>query len=278
MLTYFISDIHVDFYVVQTNNELTLEPYFEKFYEENFLPADAISIAGDIANDSFTQIAFLKFISKKYSHVYCTFGNHDLVVKGATFGNGNQYSTSDERIDGVIKALAEYQNVHILEGSVVNEFGGCMGMCDFTYKPPIWTTRVPLLQVWSRQWFDGRHWHYKGQNPIEIWNYYDNMMSNIAAQKPKVMLTHFCPLQMGIQDEYINDTATAFFYFNGQKYLEMLPETTIWQCGHTHGTFDTIWTDTNGINHRIICNPLGYPDEPNQFHESLKNKKFLIEV
>jgi hypothetical protein len=47
---------------------------FEDFFERNFLPADACCIAGDIANDYFNYVEFLKFIAEKYKAVYVCLG------------------------------------------------------------------------------------------------------------------------------------------------------------------------------------------------------------
>lgn len=280
MLTYFISDIHVDFYCPQSANYDTLVPYFEDFCDKYFLDADAVCIAGDIANDYFTQVAFLKYLSTRYGHVYAVFGNHDLVVSGATFGNGNPFSTSQERMDAVKKALIDCENVHILDGNVVDGIGGSMGMCDLNYRCST-TANVNVAMEWQRRWFDGRHWRYdldhSGQwsrnDPAKIWAHEKSKMDAALSDNPKVMVTHFCPTQMGVADEYKEDYATAFFYFDGAELLAKMKPGSIWQCGHTHSTWDT---EYNGV--RIICNPLGYPDERNRFAICKDSKTFLIEI
>lgn len=281
MLTYFISDIHVDFYCPQTANYDTLVPHFEAFYGRYFLPADAVCIAGDIANDYFTQSSFLRFISEKYKDVYVVFGNHDLVVSGATFGNGNPFSTSQERMDAVKLSLIDCQNVHILDGNAVDGFGGSMGMCDLKYRCST-TVNVNIVMEWQRRWFDGRHWRYdlgesadnwSRNDPAKIWASEKAKMDAALATGPKVMVTHFCPTQMGVADEYKEDFVTAFFYFDGEEFLSKMTPSSIWQCGHTHSTWDTMY---NGV--RIICNPLGYPDERNMFAMNRDANTFLIEV
>ena len=280
MITYFISDIHVDFYCPQSSNYDTLVPYFEDFYEKYFLPADAVCIAGDIANDYFTQVSFLRFLSAKYGNVFAVFGNHDLVVSGATFGNGNPFSTSQERMDAVKRSLIDLANVHILDGNVVDGIGGSMGMCDLKYSCST-TVNVNIVMEWQRRWFDGRHWRYDLGNenqwsrndPMKIWAYEKAKMDAALALNPSVMVTHFCPTQMGVDDKYKEDYATAFFYFDGDEFLSKMKPGSIWQCGHTHSTWDT---EYNGV--RIICNPLGYPDEQNGFMLNKKNETFLIDV
>ena len=70
MTYYFVSDLHVDFYAPMTRTVAILRKHFEAFFERNFLPADACCIAGDIANNYFTYVEFLKFIAEKYGAVY----------------------------------------------------------------------------------------------------------------------------------------------------------------------------------------------------------------
>ncbi len=99
MKYFFISDLHVDFYAPLSRNVSTLRKYFEAFFERNFLPADACCIAGDIANDYFTYVEFLKFIAEKYNCVYVCLGNHDIIMElSGHFGVDREFKTSEEKI------------------------------------------------------------------------------------------------------------------------------------------------------------------------------------
>ena len=135
MLTYFISDLHLDARCPLTTNKAVLRKTFEELYNQFFLPAEAVSIAGDIADDDFTFVAFCEFIAEKYKQVYIIFGNHDLTVRGS-FGDVDgfmKWKTTEDKLDYIRIALLAYHNVHLLDGNVVDGFGGTMGMCDFTY-------------------------------------------------------------------------------------------------------------------------------------------------
>lgn len=277
MKVYIMSDIHIDFYSVQTNNYDTVLPNFEEQYKKNFLEADALLLAGDVANDYNTQIMFYKFLTTKYKDVYVTFGNHDLVVSGATFGNGNPFKTSDEKIVAVKKEMSKYKNFHLLEGQIENGIGGCMGMCDMMYSAYPALDMVKKLMYWAHSWFDGRHWNYMHNTFSKIWDYYDKMMMSIVKKNPKVMMTHFCPIEMGIKDEYKNDMATAFFYFEGKKYLDKMDNDTYWICGHTHTAYKVDYINSKGNTIHIICNPMGYPNE-DPFEGKFNREDFLIEI
>lgn len=270
-----MSDIHVDFYCVQTALYDTVLPDFEDVYKKFFLPADTLILAGDVANDYATQIHFYRFLGTKYNDVYITFGNHDLVVKGATFGNGNHFSKSENRINAVMREFRDDKHVHILEGRNVNGFAGCMGMCDFSYKS---TKFANYFSVWQHRWFDGRHWRYQDNRAYEIWQYYENMMNNLVKTQPKFMITHFVPEEIGINPAYADDLNTTFFHFKANKFLEQMPNDSYWICGHTHDAWKVDYTNSNGNVIHLLCNPVGYPHEDPLSLNYLKKEDFLIEI
>lgn len=278
-MKYFIlSDIHIDFYSVQTKNYDTILPNFEEQYQKNFLPADGIIVAGDIANDYNTQVMFYKFLSQKYKEVYIVFGNHDIIVSGATFGNGNPFKKSEEKMSAIQKEFMHYPNVHILENpNLINGFGGCMGQCDLNYNP--YNIQKSFLIIdWTHNWFDGRHWNYMNNNWQKIWNHYHDKMLEIVKQHPKVMVTHFCPIELGMNSLYKNNTSSAFFYFEGKEFLEEMENDTYWICGHTHDSWKVDYKNTKGNVIHILCNPMGYPKERPYDLNDLTKEDFLIEI
>lgn len=279
MLTYFISDLHLDAWCPLTTNKGILRASFEDLYNRYFIPAEAVSIAGDIADDEFTFLAFCEFISEKYNQVYLVFGNHDLTVKGSFIDieGFKQWKTTEDKLDYLKISLLAYPNIHLLDGQVIDGFGGTMGMCDFSYdgyegRP------YDTLTMWHKDWYDGRHWNYMGQDPLAIWADEERKMDTISKASPKVVLTHFFPTQMGIQSQFVDTYKTAWYCFNGERFLEQLPDSTIWQAGHTHGCIDTNWVDRNGKGHRIICNTLGLPHERFPFMSFKEAETFLIDI
>lgn len=279
MLTYFISDLHLDAWCPLTTNKGILRASFEDLYNRYFIPAEAVSIAGDIADDEFTFLAFCEFISEKYNQVYLVFGNHDLTVRGSfvDIEGFKQWKTTEDKLDYLKISLLAYPNIHLLDGQLIDGFGGTMGMCDFSYdgyegRP------YDTLTMWHKDWYDGRHWNYMGQDPLAIWADEERKMDMISKASPKVVLTHFFPTQMGIQSQFVDNYKTAWYCFNGERFLEQLPDSTIWQAGHTHGCIDTNWVDRNGKGHRIICNTLGLPHERFPFMSFKEAETFLIDI
>lgn len=288
------SDLHIDFFIDlwkrtewgpigDTKDYENVLPCFVKFYDM-FLneEADGIIIAGDVANDYHTQVNFLKFLGTKFKKVYYCFGNHDLCVVGHTFGNGNPFSKSEDRMQKVIDDFKN-TNVHILENEMVDGIAGCMGMCSLTYRANYLATPEMLNKMWAKKWYDGRIWKYHTfsdghtMNPREIYKHYQKIMDELVEKHPKVMMTHFCPLEMGMDRKYEGELSTAFFYFNAKDYLEKMDNDTYWICGHVHSAFKKDYVNAKGNTIHIICFPNAYPGENPWELNGLTNKDSIIE-
>ena len=148
MTYYFISDLHVDFYVSPVFRTIAiLRKNFEVFFERNFLPADACCIAGDIANDYFNYVEFLKFIAEKYDTIYVCFGNHDIITEHlGEFGSDRDFLTSESKIKYFLAEAGKIPNIQLLENRLAEGVAGCMGMCDFKYKHTPAASEIPRWQ------------------------------------------------------------------------------------------------------------------------------------
>jgi hypothetical protein len=262
-----------------TRNSATLQKYFEAFVERNFLPADACCIAGDIANDYFTYVEFLKFISSKYGSVYVCLGNHDIIMElGGRYGVDREFSTSEEKIAYFLAEVDKIPNLLLLENRIADGVAGCMGMCDFKYKHTPAASEIANKILWATRWFDGRHWKYMQNDTGKLWRHYDRAFRELTAQRPKIMMSHFLPLEFEMAERYRQDPCSNFFYFRGAKYLENLDDGSIWQAGHTHTAIKREYIDVLGKKHLLLCNPVGYPDENPYAEHGLKLEDFLMDV
>jgi Icc-related predicted phosphoesterase len=269
-----LSDVHADFNFELFQQKLGFpalkddweddeaEKAFQEWYDVYKIPsADGIIIAGDISNDYRSFKQFINFISKKYKEVILTLGNHDLVVKGGTCSKSNQeFINSEGKIKKMIEYCSKFNNVHFLEGNTYKDFAGCMGMCDFEADAnPLYKHNLPLM--WRNNWFDGCYWNYFNQQPAVIWDHYEKMMMDLVKKQPKVMITHFCPIELGISWEYRNNVMNPMFYFVGKKFLDEMADGSIWICGHIHTNATTVYTNAKGNKITIMARPNGYPGE-----------------
>lgn len=282
MKFFVMSDIHIDFYI--PNNAQSIEynnvvDYFEKFYNDYMQSAENLIFPGDCANDIYNQINFYNFLKTKYQHIYVVFGNHDWVANGGTFGNGNPKYT-EERIEQVKNEFKNDSQLHILDGNIINGIAGTIGMCDFHYETQLDLGIQYKINKWQKSWFDGRRWHIKSPewhngykiNPIAIWTSEKTKMINLAMQQPKVMVTHFCPLQLGIQKEYSESESTGFFYFDGKEILDIFDHETYWFCGHIHAMSHTDYINNKGQIIHIWALPQAYPFENPYVNVSFETK------
>lgn len=267
-----LSDLHADFnfdlFNKRHQNDWSTEQAketFQKWWDLKKLPqTDGLISAGDFTNDfrSFKQI--IDFIQDKYKEIIITLGNHDLVVKGGTCsGSNTNFKTSEEKIQAMKDYVAKYPHIHLLEGDTYGPFAGCMGMCDF--KAEVMPGYEHSMSLVWRNWFDGAHWRYFEQHPLEIWEHYDKLMTDLVAKHPKVMITHFCPIELGVAAEYRNNMYNPMFYFNGKKYLDELDDGAIWICGHIHQFAETDYVNAKGNHIKIMARPHGYPGENSLF-------------
>ncbi len=262
-----------------TRTVSVLRKHFEVFFEQNFLPADICCIAGDIANNYFTYVEFLKFIAEKYSTVYVCLGNHDIITEYlGRFGADKEFATSESKIKFFLAEAEKIPNIQLLENHIAGDVAGCMGMCDFKYKHIPAATETTNKILWATRWFDGIHWKYMENNTNRLWRHYDSVFRKLAAQRPKIMMSHFLPLEFNMPERYKQDPCSNFFYFHGAKYLEKMDDGSIWQAGHTHTAIKREFTDKLGKKHLLLCNPVGYPEENPYAEYGLKREDFLVEV
>lgn len=273
-----LSDIHVDThfaYAVKPSylkaddpKEIVTMKTMDYLWKFRGVPeTEAIIIPGDMSNDYLTFTRQVKWLSEHYKEVYLVPGNHDLIVRGGTPSKSNlQFDKTEDKLKAMEETCEKYTNVHFLNGKCVNGVAGCMGMNDFKCEPPMFGPGP--FNRWKK-WFDGKHWKYFNSDPFKIWDHYDKLMTDLCAQKPKIMVTHFVPYEAGVNWKYRNDPLNEMFYFQGEKYLNMLDAGTIWAAGHVHDPKQVFFYNDSGNEIKIYINPLGYPGEWSQYTETI---------
>lgn len=264
MKIYMSSDLHMDHFFGSNSTVTAIRRMLEKI----LLPADVITIAGDISDSTDTFAKTIDALASMYSSVVFCVGNHDYCIHRAL-----SHETSDNKVRralGKIKA----KNVYHLDGNVVEiggiKFGGCFGGYDFTYSyKHFGLNEEEMLYKW-KSWYDGRFWNFPGQTPLDIFKADYKKLQYCIDEGAQVMLTHTGPLAYQIKPEYHN-YMTGYFYFDGMKLLDQMPEGSIWQYGHTH---DSKYFDLGNV--KLYANPEGYPGEIGP--HTIAKEKYLIEL
>lgn len=292
MKTLLVSDLHVDTYfdyAVKPSRLKSVDPAADVVYDtldyiwnEYCIPfTDAIVIAGDISNDFLTFERTVDWLAKKYKKVYIVLGNHDIVVRGATCSKSNNiFTCSEEKIIAMTNSCRRYYNVFLLENDIIDDIAGCMGMCDF--KCDVMPYSLDPKFMWSKDWFDGQHWNYFGNNPERLCEHYEKVLDKFTKRRPRMIVTHFAPYELGIPKHYLNNQWNFAFYFKAEKFLDKFEHETYWLCGHTHDRRSVDYVNSKGQTVHIICNPLGYPQDSNDIKivKTARNtimQKFVID-
>lgn len=274
MKLYVMSDIHYDSYLKSYHGEMV------NFFDSRFLPADTICIAGDIANTLADTEKFLKEISARYGNVVLCLGNHDLTIRWDIkdiYSLKRMFETSEQKMEALQNLCDSFSNVHMLEGRTVTidgiRFGGCMGMWDFSFleKGGIGKSKSQIEKIWKRDWFDGVHWNYCGQDIQKIRQTQFEKINSVLSEEPDVMLTHFSPIQEKIPSWYLNDYVSTYFYFDRKIVTDYLSKNPgrVWCSGHIHTSYK---------NNGMLIHPNAYPEEHSRVYNSLYRKDFLIEL
>lgn len=225
---------------------------------------DGIIVPGDITNDYQSTCYTIKWLSEKYKKVYIVIGNHDMTVRGnATPSRSNlPFKSSQEKVDALVEYGRELGNVRVLDKMLYDDIAGTMGFADFKCCCPdtSWAERMKLY--WKRSWYDGKYWRGKNFNADALWEAESRRMRTLCLMQPKVMVTHFTPIQLGISFDFRNDPLNAVFYFDAKEFLEIFDHDAYWLCGHVHEAKSTVYTNAKGFKITILCNPNGYPDDP----------------
>ena len=231
-----LSDLHIEF-----------APY-----EMVETEADVVILAGDIhLGDRGFKWAKENIKNKEVIYVL---GNHEF------------YREATPRLFEKLKEKTKGTNIHVLENQSVSidgfRFLGCTLWTDFELlnklDVSIATADMQMTDYrkirMSPQYRKIRPsftvvWHKQSKNWIkeEIDKYNDD---------PIIVVTHHAPSIHSIPDKDREDPLSAAFASNIIDFITT-SNIKLWVHGHIHTAFDYYIGET-----RVLCNPLGYPDEP----------------
>lgn len=264
----YFSDPHFDAYF--SSKRALDEKAFKSFYEPYILAnerelGEVLIIAGDLSHENKLSLQALKYLKSYYSHIVCVLGNHDYYL--STTQQCNQFATSFERVKKMRELINNEEGLYCLDGNVVEisgiRFGGCDSWYNNAYEKHYFLKRVFNLSSTNEMWR-------KAMMDAKFIKSIENFDDIFAIEKPKlesvhkecdVMITHVNPSfkKAHLDPSWKEDPTSIFFSFGGHEYLKE-GSMSHWIFGHTHKKINY---ELFGVN--VMCNPVGYPGEPNQF-------------
>lgn len=230
--------------------------------------AEVLILAGDIctARNIQTEGQFILGCAAKFDHVIYIMGNHE------------HYKHTFNDTANVIRAFLEgHGNIHFLnnESVVINGFNfiGTTLWTDMNRNCPLTMNKVMFGMNDYRliKCRDNAENYFK--LPI-MQTVQEHTLSKFfisdaveRSELPCIVVTHHAPSYQSIHPKFANDS-----YMNG-AYASSLEDMfsdkiKLWCHGHTHNEFDYTINGT-----RVVCNPIGYPDERKSVNPDL-----IIEV
>lgn len=252
MIIDYISDLHEDYFL--DNLEIT-EESVKEFFEPLLPKGEICLIAGDTSENNERLFKTLHYLKKvfNYNKIFFVLGNHELYTRGF-------YPTFQDKIENLKELLKEDKDLVLLDGEVVNykgvRIGGTMMWYDGSYSKFF---ELDEYHSMNKAWYDNM----PDADAIDGLNYYKYLF-NVEIKKLKkiyrrsdIIMTHVPPLcdPMFVHPEFRAYIQSAFFYFNGHKYIKKT-KAKHWVCGHTHIPLEIQYANT-----KIHCNPKGYKRE-----------------
>lgn len=259
-----LSDLHVD-----SHFPFTLSPPSEESVRRVFDPifktsSDVLVIAGDLGHYNHQIRQIIKWLRQIYfKNIVCVLGNHDYYLANRIMMDDFD-ENSFNRVNRLRNDLNEIEGVYCLNGNVVEIDGIRFGGCDSWYDGQYWLHNLNPHFIYCAHHVQ-EHWKLtmpdasviKGVNQYDdIWKIEQPKIEAVY-KKCDVMITHVMPSinPEHIDGNYRKDKGTAFFAFDGEKYLKDTTAHT-WIYGHNHTNQDV---DVHGV--RMLANQLGYRGE-----------------
>jgi Icc-related predicted phosphoesterase len=268
-----LSDVHLDFYVSETNlQNKKFKKQLDKFiYEELCLTLQLdtiLIISGDLGHYNSQNIEFLKECKKLYKEILVVLGNHDLYFISKSIARKYDFHYQN-RIDEM-KKLCKENGIILLDGDVVEidgiKYGGLMGWYDVENYTDLWLRKSnDAKMIYTRE----KHINYGMYSNLDYelqdWgtnSLYDSELEKLYKIYDKgcdVLISHIPylmpELDEGLPQIYVGDNTNRFYFVEKYNIIkEISPKFCLF--GHTHCDYKFVRDKTI-----FICNPMGYPNE-----------------
>jgi len=257
----YVSDIHLE-----TMNSID----YNKFLIPN---APYLALCGDIGYPkSQTFKEFIDYCSKNWLHVFYVTGNHDYYNKIHTKWKYNAPCSIKQTEEYIEILFKNYPNVHYLQKQqfdIPNTNYSILGCTLWVYIPSYkYVDCLTYLNDTNYISIDGsRRFTPQDINDIHEDHCYWLMkrLELLEEQGRKtIVLTHYLPSQLLINEKYINDPRNYLFYTELSGHLQS-KSLKAWICGHSHSSKRILYK--SGVE--LMMNCKGYSNEKiNNFNPS----------
>lgn len=242
-------------------------------------PRDKFTVDGDVADLSQVMTSdwrgwdarrfreFFKHCSDNWRQVLYVSGNHE------------HYDGRWERTSEILrKEMESFPNIRYMDQDCLYyegvKFLGVPLWTDFKNADPnvMWTVKSYMSDYrWIKHFTAGQWGKLRPQDTLEKHRSDVTWLKHWLEmdQTPTVIIGHHAPSYQSIHEMYKNQTEMNYAFCSDlDQIMWDHDQIKLWVHGHVHNAFDYTVNQT-----RVVCNPLGYPGESNQF-----NPELVIEV
>jgi len=252
-----VSDIHLEFYK-------SINPVISKLnWSDN---EDILILAGDIGKPfTDTYYNFLRYASLKFKHIILVAGNHE-------YWSSNK--THDALKLKLVELASKFKNVYFLDDASVILDG--VKYIGATLWSDISKNSYEVKEGMN-DYSKIKHYLGNGKNKMKkkiipsqtlIWHNtsVEYLKKEIKdTEIPIIIVTHHLPSFQSLKGNSKDGMSSA--YATNLEFMIKSP-IKLWVHGHNHQT-----VDYNIGSTRVVCNPLGYPDEDSGY-----NSKLIVDV
>jgi Icc-related predicted phosphoesterase len=245
--TQIVSDCHLEFY------DSIGESWADRADPTD---VDVLIVAGDLAAPPYL-LPGLMTLCQEYPEVVFVAGNHEY------------YHADPEKVKAGVRNLeAKLDNLHFLDNEVwVHEGVKFIGTS-------LWFRPEPGNALYYKNFTDFVYIKPTGKTSWQ-WIYEENAKALAFLEKEHadadVIVTHHVPSNRTVHPRWANSDLNRFFICDMSPISQDNNRHRNWVFGHTHDCWDVTLGKT-----RLLCNPVGYPNEKRQA-EGYK-EKLVVEI
>lgn len=250
--------------------------HYAPFRWDNVTPSesDTLIVAGDLSEDLEDNAAFLLEAKQHYKNVCYVDGNHDsyninkLISERTSVSENEKYYADIASKDGWNYLLAN--DLVIGDTAII----GNNGWYSWNAGDPKYSTN-DYRNGWKNYMSDSRLIKFDTAEPDGLAERDAKILSDKVLKydaddsiKNIICVTHTLPILQVLTiktektsaDVAWNLLGGSFYNHFNENVNDLSPKVKIWCFGHTHFNHDVVKGNT-----RYVCQPRGYPGEPNSF-------------